>query len=163
MASPIRTATVLVVDDDPGVLLFCQKVLQDAGHTVLQAPGSSEALKLYAEYQAPIDVILTDIILPPPGFQLSVENNPYPRLNGRDMVDRLLEGKKEVRILLMSSSSQQDLRSSGLMREGLPFVMKPFSAETLVQLMQKVLAGPPVAVKPGPVEKSSQGDVDWFG
>jgi hypothetical protein len=79
------------------------------------------------------------------------------------MVDRLLEGKKEVRILLMSSSSQQDLRSSGLMREGLPFVMKPFSAETLVQLMQKVLAGPPVAVKPGPIEKSSQGDVDWFG
>jgi CheY-like chemotaxis protein len=163
MPLPTRPATVLVVDDDPGMLLFCGKVLQEAGHTVLQAPGSSEALKLYAEHQGPIDVVLADVVLPPPCFQLSVENNPYPRINGRDMVDRLLDGKKELRIILMSSTSEHDLRSRGLVRDGFRFLMKPFSGRALVELVREVLAAPPAATDSGRTAKSSQGDVEWFG
>ena len=59
--------------------------------------------------------------LPPtPGFQLSVEKNPYPRVNGLEMVDRLLENKRDIRIILMSSTPGADLHSRGLIREGLP-------------------------------------------
>ncbi len=163
MTPPAKHATILVVDDDPAMLLLCQKILQNAGHEVLQAPGSSEALKLYAEHGSPIDVVLADVVLPPPGFQLSVENNPYPRVNGSDMVDRLLSAKKEVRIILMSSTSALDLQAKGLLRNGLPFLMKPFAADALLELVQKVLAGPPATLDPKRAADSGKGDVDWFG
>ncbi|MBK7487331.1 MAG: hypothetical protein IPI70_14485 [Nitrospira sp.] len=47
-----QPSTILIVDDDPSALLVSTKPLRDAGYTVLQAPGSAEALKLYAEHPA---------------------------------------------------------------------------------------------------------------
>ena len=85
-----QPSTILIVDDDPSALLVSTKPLRDAGYTVLQAPGSAEALKLYAEHPSPIHLVIADVFLPPPGFQLSVDRNPYPRVNGLDMVERLL-------------------------------------------------------------------------
>ncbi len=101
-AESTQLSTILIVDDDPSTLLVSAKPLQDAGYTVLQAPGSSEALRLYAEHPNPVHLVLADIFLPPPGFQLSVEKNPYPRVNGLEMVERLLEGTRDLRIILMS-------------------------------------------------------------
>ena len=75
-------ATILVVDDDPATLLVCRKNLCAEGYAVVQAAGSSEALKLFAEHDGAIHLVLTEIMLAPPGFQLSVENNPFPRVNG---------------------------------------------------------------------------------
>ncbi len=163
MTSQSRPATILVVDDDPGMLLLCNKVLERAGYKVLQASGSSEALKLHATHPDPIDLVITDIILPPPGFQLSVENNPYPRVNGGELVDRLLGGKQPVRILLMSSTPAHELRNTGLIRADLPFVAKPFSGPGLLELVQQVLATPPPVADPNRNAKSGQADVDWFG
>ena len=116
--------TVLVVDDDPTTLLFSTKPLQDAGYQVIQAPGSAEALRLYAERAGRVHLVLADIFLPPPGFQLSIDKNPYPRVNGLEMVERLIEGTHEIRVILMSSSPSADLRSRGLVRDGLPFLKK---------------------------------------
>jgi CheY-like chemotaxis protein len=48
-----QPSTILIVDDDPSALLVSTKPLRDAGYTVLQAPGSAEALKLYAEHPEP--------------------------------------------------------------------------------------------------------------
>ena len=155
--------TILIVDDDPGILLLCTKVLEGAGYRVLQASGSSEALKIHATHRDPIDLIVTDILLPPPAFQLSVENNPYPRVNGGEMVDRLLSGNKPVRILLMSSTSAGELRSRGMIRANLPFLRKPFSAPGLLELVQQLLAAPPPVADPNRKAKSGEGDIDWFG
>ncbi|ULA57922.1 MAG: Response regulatory domain-containing protein [Nitrospira sp.] len=157
----IPHATILLVDDDPSTLLLAAKPLQDHGYTVLQAPGSAEALRLYAEHPTPIHLIVTDIFLPPPGFQLSVEKNPYPRVNGLEMVERLLEKKRELRIILMSSTSGPDLQSRGLIREGLPFLKKPFTSEALLTLIRETVAGPPATQGPAKPSASGQGEVEW--
>lgn len=156
------TATILIVDDDPTTLLLCTKPLRDAGYTVLQAPGSSEALRLYEEHPDPVHLVLADIFLPPPGFQLSVEKNPYPRVNGLDMVERLLEKQREIRIILMSGNPAPELHSRGLVRDGLPFVKKPFTSETLLALVRQVLAGPPASADPKKTASSGKAEVEWI-
>jgi CheY-like chemotaxis protein len=157
-----QPSIILIVDDDPSTLLLSAKPLRDAGYTVVQAPGSSEALRLYDEQAQPVDLILADIFLPPPGFQLSVANNPYPRVNGLEMVERLLEGKGTIRVILMSSSPGPELRSRGLIREGLPFLQKPFATEALLALVRQVLASPPATADPKRSLPSGKGEVEWF-
>ncbi len=158
----IEPSTIVIVDDDPSTLLLSAKPLQDAGYSVLQAPGSSEALRLCAEHPTPVNLVVADIFLPPPGFQLSVDKNPYPRVNGLEMVERLLEEKQDIRVILMSSSPGSELRSRGLVRDGLPFLKKPFTAETLLALVQQVLAGPPATAAPKKSTPSRKDDVEWF-
>ena len=157
----IAHATILLVDDDPSTLLLASKPLQHQGYTVLQAPGSAEALRLYAEHPRPIHLVVTDIFLPPPGFQLSVEKNPYPRVNGLEMVERLLEKKRDIRIILMSSTPGPDLQSRGLIREGLPFLKKPFTSDALLTLIRDTLAGPPATQGPTKPSAPGKGEVEW--
>ncbi len=156
-----RRSTILLVDDDPSTLLLASKPLQDHGYTVLKAPGSAEALRLYAEHPTPIHLVVTDIFLPPPGFQLSVEKNPYPRVNGLEMVERLLEKKRDIRIILMSGTPGPDLCSRGLIREGLPFLKKPFTSEVLLTLIYETLAGPPTTQSPPKPSASGKAEVEW--
>lgn len=158
---PAPHSTILIVDDDPTTILLATKPLQLAGYTVLQAPGSAEALRLYTEHPQPIHLILTDIFLPPPDFQLSVEKNPYPRVNGLEMVDLLLEKKRDIRIILMSSTPGPDLCSRGLIREGLPFLNKPFTSEVLLTLIHETLAGPPTTQSPPKPSASGKAEVEW--
>lgn len=156
--------TVLLIDDDPSTLLVCRTRLQQQGFTVLQAPGSSEALKLQAEHAGPIHLVITDIMLPPPDFQLSVANNPFPRVNGLELVDRLLDSKPDLRIIFMSTRSKDDLLARGMIRGNLPFIQKPFTVEALNTLVHQTLAGPP-AIK-NTKKKDGTGaaqEVDWFG
>lgn len=62
--TPEKPTTILLVDDDPTTLLLCAKPLQQAGYHVLQAPGSAEGLKLYAQHPSPIHLVLADIFSP---------------------------------------------------------------------------------------------------
>ena len=156
-----QPSTILIVDDDPSTLLLSSKPLKEAGYTVLQAPGSSEALRLYAEQTPPVDLVLADIFLPPPGFQLSVEKNPYPRVNGQELVERLLEGPRTIRVILMSSNPGPELSSRGLIRDRLPFLQKPFTSEVLLALVREVLAGPPAQADPKKSASSGTGEVEW--
>ncbi len=158
-----NAATILVVDDDPATLLVCRKKLSAEGYTVLQATGSSEAFKLFAEHDGPIHLVLTDIILPPPGFQLSVENNPFPRVNGVELVDRLLASGKELRVMLMSTSHEQELLPRGLIRNNLLFLQKPINTEILHAMVRQVLNGPPSVLDPEKSTISTKTDVEWFG
>ncbi|MGH7257448.1 MAG: response regulator [Nitrospiraceae bacterium] len=159
----MNAATILVVDDDPATLLLCRKKLSAEGYAVLQAAGSSEALQLFAKHDGTIHLVLTDIILPPPGFQLSVENNPFPRVNGVELVDRLLASGKELRVMLMSTSSEQELLYRGLIRNNWLFLRKPINAETLHAMVRQVLNGPPSVFDTGKSTVSTKSDVEWFG
>lgn len=70
------TKTILVVDDDPSTMMICVKTLRAEGFTVLEAEGSSEALKILATHQEPIDLLLTDLMLSPPGFEFAADKIP---------------------------------------------------------------------------------------
>ena len=157
--------TILVVDDEPSITKLCKTILQQAGFSVLNAEGSSEALKICTQHEGPIDLLLTDLILPPPGFQLASSSNQFPHVHGHELAVRALRVRKDLRVILMSGNIDKELAGYGLRQGSLPFLPKPFESQALVALVRQTLhASPPSAEsliegQPG-VPKVGDG---WFG
>ena len=160
---PSPAKTILVVDDDPSMRLICVKTLRAEGFTVLEAEGSSESLKILATHQEPIDLLLTVLMLPPPGLQFTSTENPYPRVHGHDVIQRTLAMKKTFRVILMSSLSEQERKAYRLATDHVPFLQKPFSVETMMQLVHAVLAAAPLSYDEPPTESIAKQGVRWYG
>jgi two-component system, cell cycle sensor histidine kinase and response regulator CckA len=151
---------ILVVDDDPSMRLLCTATLKKAGFLVLEAEGSTEAMVHYTKTKTPIDLLVTDLFLPPPSFQLSSGRNQYPRVNGHHLVDQVLALKKEARVLFMSSHGLGSLATQGITIAPERFLAKPFTAEQLLHRVATVLAGDPIQMAP-PAVAASSNDVQW--
>ena len=160
---PSLAKTILVVDDDPSMRLICVKTLRAEGFTVLEAEGSSECLKILATCQEPIDLLLTDLMLPPPGFQMTATQNPYPRVHGHEVIQRTLAMKKTFRVILMSSLLEQDRKAYRIGIDHVPFLQKPFSVETMMQLVHAVLEAAPLSCHDTSSKSSVKQDVRWYG
>lgn len=157
--------TIMVVDDEPTVTKLCKTILQQAGFSVLEADGSSEALKICTQYEGPIDLLLTDIILPPPGFQLASSSNQFPHVHGYELAVRAVRMRKNLRVILMSGNVDQDLAGYGVRRGELPFVLKPFEPHSLVTLVRQTLQASPPSFEsqtegPSGIPKVGDGWVD---
>jgi len=139
--------TILVVDDEPTITKLCKAILQQAGFSVLDADGSSEALKICTQHEGPIDLLLTDLILPPPGFQLASSANQFPHVHGHELAVRALRMRKDLRVILMSGNIDQDLAGYGIRRGDLPFLPKPFEHQALVALARQTLHAPPPSIE----------------
>jgi DNA-binding response OmpR family regulator len=135
---------ILVVDDDPSIRLLCTRSLNLAGYDVLEAAGSSEAMALYAAATEPIDLLLIDLFLPPPDFQLNSAGTQYPRVNGHQLLCQVLSLKRQVRALFVSSHPYAGLASQGMAIRREQFLEKPFSVETLLAQVTAALAAPPI-------------------
>jgi CheY-like chemotaxis protein len=160
---PSLAKTILVVDDDPSMRLICAKTLRAKGFTVLEAEGSSESLKILATHQEPIDLLLTDLMLPPPGLQFTSTENLYPRVHGHDVIQRTLAMKKAFRVILMSSLSEQERKAYRLVTDQVPFLQKPFSVETLIELVHAVLAAAPPSYDDSAIKSIDKQEVRWYG
>ena len=134
--------TILVVDDEPSITKLCKTILQQVGFLVLEADGSSEALKICTQHEGPIDLLLTDLILPPPGFQLASSSNQFPHVHGHELALRALRMRKNLRVVLMSGNIDKDLAGYGVRRGDLPFLPKPFDQQALVALVRQTLQAP---------------------
>ncbi len=160
--SAISSATILVVDDESSIVTLCKTLLEGAGLTVLDADGSSEALQICTHHDGPIDLLLTDLVLPPPGFQLASTSNQFPHVNGHELAVRATLIRSGLRIILMSGNPDKELASHGIKRGTLPFLAKPFERDRLIALVKNVLAQPAPTLA---VEKRARAanDTDWFG
>jgi len=116
-----------------------------------------------ATSQKTIDLLLTDLMLPPPGFHRTSTGNPYPRVHGRKVIQRTLAMKRTFRVIPMSSLSAQDRKAYRIGTDQVPFLQKPFSVEILIQLVHAVLAGPPVSYAASATKSVSKQDVRWYG
>ncbi len=153
--------TILLVDDEPSITMLCKTILQQAGFSVLDADGSSEALKICTQHEGPIDLLLTDLILTPPGFQLASSSNQFPHVHGHELAIRALRIRKDLRIILMSGNIEKDLAGYGIRRGDLPFLPKPFEIQALVSLVRQVLNAPPPSIESltaGPPGSPTVGD-----
>ena len=156
--------TILVVDDEPSIIKSCKAILQQGGYSILEADGSSEALKICTQHKGLIDLLLTDLVLPPPGFQLASSANQFPHVHGHELAVRALRIRKNLRVIIMSGKIDQDLAGYGLRRGSLSFLSKPFEPQALVALVQQALqATPPSAesMTEGPTKPPQVGD-EWF-
>jgi two-component system cell cycle sensor histidine kinase/response regulator CckA len=116
---------ILVVDDERAVRRFASRILQQDGHTVYEAADGAEALDLIERGAAPVELVVSDIIM--------------PRLNGVEMMRALAVTRPEIPVILMSAYAQGELAEMGVAAP-CGVVPKPFPAERLVQEVRRCLS-----------------------
>ena len=121
-------ATVLVVEDDPLVLTIARRALSMAGFAVLEASDGHQALAQLATHDT-IDVVLTDLAM--------------PDLGGRELAQRLAQAKPTMPVIFMSGYTDMEVTRRGLIDTGIPYLEKPFSPQTLVNMVKDVLSSGP--------------------
>jgi PAS domain S-box-containing protein len=118
--------TVLLVEDEPRVRAMTERLLADLGYHVLTASRPSEALEVAAQYGGPIQLLLTDVVM--------------PEMSGRDLWERLSPERPDMRCLFVSGYTADILGARGIMEEGVCFLAKPFSADALAAKIREALA-----------------------
>jgi DNA-binding response OmpR family regulator len=139
-----RDVTVLVIDDDPDLLLLCATHLRSAGYAVLMALGSAEAQATCDVYPTRIDLILLDALLYPAAVDVDHDRNTTPRVHGDKLIPLLRIKRPLSRILLMSASTPWTLGGRGMraVLRAYPFLQKPFTKQALLDKVQAVLDSP---------------------
>ena len=118
-------ATILVIEDEDAVREMLKAALEQSGFRVLVAAGGNEALDLCESASAPIDLLLTDIVM--------------PGTSGTDLAGYLAVRYPEMRVVRMSGFTEAMLGESGLRRDDSLFLQKPFSREQMLVTIHQAL------------------------
>ena len=118
--------TILLVDDHAAARKSMQRFLLDAGYRILAAHSGKEALKVFAEHSAAVDLLIADIMM--------------PGMNGQELAETLLGQKPDLRVLLISGYEHAPVELAGGFAAGaVELVRKPFSGKALIKRVIEVL------------------------
>jgi DNA-binding NtrC family response regulator len=118
-------ATILAVDDDLSVLGLLDATLRMAGYRVLLADGGWSAIQAYESSTGPINLLLTDVIM--------------PDLTGPVVAERLLARQPDLRVLFISGFHDADLVQRFVTRRGFTLLPKPFTPDSLLRVVRQSL------------------------
>lgn len=124
-ASQVGTETVLVVEDEEEVRNLVSGTLETYGYEVLKAENAEEGLRIAAAYPTPIDLLLTDVIM--------------PGMNGRELFQQVSTIRPEIKVLYMSGYTDSMIVRDGVLEEGTNYLQKPFTIHGLTQKVRMVL------------------------
>jgi PAS domain S-box-containing protein len=116
------TETILLVEDQAGIREVLSEALQRAGYTILQAADGQEALSLVKDYQSPIHLVITDLMM--------------PNMGGRELVSIVAQLRPDIRTLYISGYAELFLPHP---ESSDPILQKPFSLTTLTVQVRKIL------------------------
>jgi PAS domain S-box-containing protein len=119
--------TLLLVEDEPAVRAIALRILEGAGYRVLVASSGAEAIGLAARHEGPIDLLVSDVVM--------------PGMNGRQLADELLRVRRGLRVLFMSGYAEAALGDRGLAQGTEGLLDKPFTRDTLTRTVRAVLDG----------------------
>jgi len=119
------TATILVVEDEPSVMAIAATILDREGYEVLQAATGKDAIDLVERRTTPIDLLLSDIVL--------------PDIRGSKVADRIIELMPEVRVLFASGYADDVIVNDGVLSPGIAFIRKPYGVTSLLKAVREVL------------------------
>jgi CheY-like chemotaxis protein len=122
------TETILLVEDEPGVRQLVREMLNRLGYTILEAGGGAEALRIFAQHQGAIDLLLTDVIM--------------PQMSGRDLAQRLRTVQPALKVLYISGYTDDMLAHHGVLEPNVYLLPKPFAPDELAKKLREVLDAP---------------------
>jgi signal transduction histidine kinase/CheY-like chemotaxis protein len=117
--------TVLIVEDDYGLRKFAQEVLQSYGYRLLVAENGEDALRVSEEYESPIHLLLTDVVM--------------PRMGGKELAERLQPLYPRMKVIYMSGYTDNAIVRHGVLEPGVNFLEKPFTLEALGRKVREAL------------------------
>ncbi|MFT7128818.1 MAG: PAS domain S-box-containing protein [Gammaproteobacteria bacterium] len=118
--------TVLVVDDEEGLVAVSQALLQRLGYTVLTANSPAQALREWQRSQLKIDLLVSDIVMP-------------GEMNGIELADQLTESDPNLKVLLVSGYISQKLVGDDERAKRYTLINKPYSLSDFGQSVRAVL------------------------
>ena len=116
--------TVLLVEDDEGVIRLARRTLERLGYRVLEARNPREAAMVASRCAGPIHLLLSDVIM--------------PESDGAPLFTRLVQSRPDVRVLYMSGYADAAIRHV-LLVDNAPFLQKPFTPQALSRKVRDVL------------------------
>ena len=116
--------TVLVVDDDRGVLRLTARMLRLDGYTVLEAASGSEALRLLDSE---------------PGIRLVVSDVVMPGMHGLELATKILEREECPQVVLMTGHAAELSGQLERRDPSVPLLLKPFTSQQLLKTVHRVL------------------------
>ena len=121
--------TILLVEDDPILRRLVRRVLQTLDYQLLEAPNGAEAVKLASEQETPIDLMVTDIMMPAmDGFELAEQFSPL---------------HPETRVLFLTGYADDSaFVRRGLRKSGYSYLLKPFTQDALTRRIKELLRYP---------------------
>jgi PAS domain S-box-containing protein len=140
---PAGTETVLLVEDEDGVRALTRHVLAECGYLVLEARDGVDAMRMAARHEGPIDLLITDVVM--------------PRLGGRATAVRLRADRPSLRVLYVSGYTDDAVVRHGILEAEVHFLQKPFTPLALAVKVRQVLDLPsPCADRRGAGSQSSE-------
>jgi len=138
---------ILVVDDQAEVLAMVREMLEGKGYRTLEASDAEGALRIAASYAEPIDLLLTDVVM--------------PGMSGYALAQRLNRQRPKMKVLYMSGftlvlAHQAVLEDEPGLAPGTPIIAKPFTLERLTQKVREVLGS-----KPSPFARHERRPDPW--
>ena len=116
---------LLVVEDDESVRTMIARLLQSEGYEVLQAEDGREALELIERRSGPVDLVITDVVM--------------PKMNGRELAASLKVQRPKLPVLFISGYTDDEMVRRGLIEPNNPFLSKPFTPEVLAAKVRFLL------------------------
>jgi PAS domain S-box-containing protein len=126
-SSPPGRETILLAEDEDSVRRLARRILEEAGYIVLEAREATEALTISEGWHGPIDLLVTDVVM--------------PELNGRELAERLSVLRPGIQILYISGYTDHDVLD-GIVGPGNNFLQKPFTPESLASKAREALDVP---------------------
>jgi hypothetical protein len=117
--------TILVVDDDENVRHLVASMLKASGYSVIAPATPFEALRICGELSTPLDLLLTDMVL--------------PETDGAQVAEKARAARPGLRVLFMSGYTEHPVLRLPSFDRGAPFIQKPFTMATLTAKVQEVL------------------------
>ena len=125
--APRAGLTVLVVEDDAMVRAFSVAALEEAGYEVIQAAEGPAALDLLDAHPE-LDLLFTDVVLAGP-------------LDGREVADEAARRRPGLKVLYTTGYTRNAVIHHGRLEDGVPLIVKPFTAASLGRKVRAVMAG----------------------
>jgi PAS domain S-box-containing protein len=116
---------VLLVEDENGVRELAREFLQINGYTVIEAPDGATALDLVAHHPQKIHLLMTDVVM--------------PGMSGRQLADRMLELRPDMKVLFMSGYTDQAVVHQGILDPDAVLLQKPFTMAALCSKLREIL------------------------
>ncbi len=128
------TETVLLAEDESSVRAVAMAALERSGYRVLAAPDGPAALALARDFDGPIHLLLTDVVM--------------PGMHGRELAESLQALRPATRVLFASGYTDDAVLLRGIRVDEVSFIQKPFTPQMLVRRVRDVLDAPFVPLTP---------------
>jgi PAS domain S-box-containing protein len=117
--------TILVVEDEEALRAVTERILLRNGYHVLSAGGGPEALKIVQDTARPIDLLLTDVVM--------------PHMHGRQLAEHVREARPGLPIVYMSGYAQPFITGEGTLESDTILITKPFTQPELLERLREAL------------------------